>query len=153
MPCLNFHQIGDSQIHKCKKNTSVGQELRPQFYWQTGCPLIVIIIAIAKAGQTAGPNRLTFLNYFLQKYIFLSSKLNLKKKLRETPGTSASITYNCFTPDCFCQVEGERLLLVATHKRTAALNEISKLKTEGRIVIGKYTFVMKLPNWRPELEL
>ena len=62
------------------------------------------------------------------------------------PGTSASITYNCFTPDCFCQVEGERLLLVATHKRTAALNEISKLKTEGRIVIGKYTSVMKLPN-------
>ena len=60
--------------------------------------------------------------------------------------TSASITYNCFTPDCFCQVEGERLLLVATHKRTAALNEISKLKTEGRIVIGKYTSVMKLPN-------
>ena len=65
--------------------------------------------------------------------------------MRETPGTSASITNNGFTPD-FCQVEGERLLLVATHKRTAALNEISKLKTEGRIVIGKYTSVMKLPN-------
>jgi hypothetical protein len=28
-------------------------------------------------------------------------------------------------------VEGERLLLVATHKRVAALNEISRLKTEG----------------------
>jgi hypothetical protein len=29
------------------------------------------------------------------------------------------------------QVEGERLLLVATHKRAAALNEISRLKTAG----------------------
>ena len=28
-------------------------------------------------------------------------------------------------------MEGERLLLVATHKRVAALNEISRLKTEG----------------------
>ncbi len=31
------------------------------------------------------------------------------------------------------QVEGERLLLVATHKRAAALNEISRLKTAGEI--------------------
>jgi hypothetical protein len=31
----------------------------------------------------------------------------------------------------FTQVEGERLLLVATHKRAAALNEISRLKTAG----------------------
>jgi len=31
------------------------------------------------------------------------------------------------------QVEGERLLLVATHKRAAALNEIQRLKTEGGI--------------------
>jgi hypothetical protein len=31
----------------------------------------------------------------------------------------------------FIQVEGERLLLVATHKRAAALNEISRLKTAG----------------------
>jgi hypothetical protein len=30
-------------------------------------------------------------------------------------------------------VEGERLLLVATHKRIAALNEISRLKTEGKV--------------------
>jgi hypothetical protein len=36
----------------------------------------------------------------------------------------------------FMQVEGERLLLVATHKRAAALNEISRLKTAGEKILS-----------------
>jgi hypothetical protein len=36
----------------------------------------------------------------------------------------------------FMQVEGERLLLVATHKRAAALNEISRLKTAGENILS-----------------
>jgi len=47
-----------------------------------------------------------------------SSALNLCRATKEFFGSSE-------------QVEGERLLLVATHKRAAALNEIQRLKTEG----------------------
>jgi len=49
-----------------------------------------------------------------------SSALNLCRATKEFFGSSE-------------QVEGERLLLVATHKRAAALNEIQRLKTEGGI--------------------
>jgi hypothetical protein len=43
----------------------------------------------------------------------------------------------------FTQVEGERLLLVATHKRAAALNEISRLKTAGEKFLSniQYSFL------------
>ncbi len=44
-------------------------------------------------------------------------------------GTPTIFSLNCIM--FFTQVEGERLLLVATHKRAAALNEISRLKTAG----------------------
>ena len=46
--------------------------------------------------------------------------------------TSAHLFLHDFIYIFVYKVEGERLLLVATHKRTAALNEISKLKTEGK---------------------
>jgi len=49
-----------------------------------------------------------------------SSALNLCRSTKEFFGSSE-------------QVEGERLLLVATHKRAGALNEIQRLKTEGGI--------------------
>ena len=47
-----------------------------------------------------------------------SSAVNLCRSTNEFFGSSE-------------QVEGERLLLVATHKRQAAVNEIQRLKTEG----------------------
>jgi len=49
-----------------------------------------------------------------------SSALNLCRSTKEFFGSSE-------------QVEGERLLLVASHKRAGALNEIQRLKTEGGI--------------------
>ena len=65
-----------------------------------------------------------------------SQALNLCRSTKEFFGSSEQVAFHLLIHNSFSmnlQVEGERLLLEASHKRAAALTEIQALKTEGGI--------------------
>ena len=66
-----------------------------------------------------------------------SQALNLCRSTKEFFGSSEQVPFQLFSIfssiKMNLQVEGERLLLEASHKRAAALTEIQALKTEGGI--------------------